>query len=1684
SDSESLSPSSLSDRSLPSGEYHGVPPPITENFMQPKPDLVFHTAPIAVETTHSAFTVQLSPAKSAQDISHATRPMAPIIEDWVSDSEDESKPNDPQSAPSFVQTFEHAKLFKHSVMPVEAPILDATPNPTSSKTNGSKRKNRKTCFVCRGVDHLIKDCNFHSKPKHQSTPRNSAHRGYAKQYASSTKKYPQKHIGPAAVLTKSKPISVTAARPVSAAVPKIMATKPRHVRSLHTKTNSIIRSHKTYSKFSKTSNSSPKVTASHAKVGNPQHALKDKGVIDSGYSRHMIGNMSYLSDFQELNGGYVAFGGNPKGGKISGKGKIKTDFKLPDESQVLLRVSKENNMYNVNLKDIVPYGDLTFLFAKATIDESNLWHRRLGHGIKREFSVPRTPQQNGIAERKNKTLIEAARTMLTDSLLPILFWAEAVNTTCYVQNRVLVTKPQNKTPYELLHGRTPSIGFMRPFKCHVTILNTLDSLGKFKGKVDEGFLVGYSVNSKAFRVFNSRTRIVQETLHVNFLENKPNIAGTGPTWLFDIDSLTRTINYQPVTAENQSNPSVGFQENFNAGKIGEEATQQYMLFPVWSTGSTNPQNKEEDATFDGKEHESTVNLSPSSSALSGEQDDMTKKKNKGKSHVDYFTGNRDFNEDFEKYSEGSSNDVSAAGPIVPTAGQNYSKSTNRIISTGPIVPTAGQNYSNTTTPISAAGPIVPTAGQNYSNNTNSISAAESEDIVYSDHENVGFMVYQMDVKSAFMYGTIEEKVYVCQPLGFEDLDHPEKVYKVVKALYGLHHAPRAWYETLATYLLENGFHRGQIDQTLFIKKQKKDILLVQIYVDDIIFGATNKDLCKSFEKLMKDKFQMSSMGELKFFLVNRIFRYLKGKPNLGLWYPKDSPFDLVAYSDSDYAGASLDKKSTTEGCQFLGSRLISWQCKKQTVISTSSTEAEYVAGASCCTQVLWIQNQMLDYGYVTYALTINPTIYVSCIKQFWNTVAVKQSHDVTRLQVLVDKKKVVVTEATIRDALHLDDAEGSMSAKQTSWNEFSSVKASAVICLDTGRTFNFSKYIFESLVRNVDSSSKFYMYPRFIHLIIQNQLGDLSTHSTKYISPALTQKVFANMRRVDKGCSGVETPLFEGILVAREPENQGNAEEQGDEEEQGNDNNAAEEPVTTVDDGADFPMSLLQEAVDACAALARRVEHLEHDKVAQDLEIIKLKTRVKKLERANKGRVIDESNKDKGAKLMNEKKEKETEEVRVNPEDAQVKGRQANIYHIDMDHATKVLSMQEDEPEIQDAVEAVTTAKLITEVVAAISKIVSASAVVQVDVPAASVNAAAVMTTAALVKVAIPSTGRRRGVVIRDPEEESFAKTPTETKSKDKRKGIMVEEPNPIKKKQKVELDEAYARKLQEELNQDIDWKVAIDHVKEKAKENPYVQRYRVMKKRPQIKAQARRNMMVYLKNTAGFTLDYFKGMSYDDIRLIFEAKVNANMEFLLKSRVQMEEEESRAIALINETPAQKAAKRRRLNKEAEDVEELKHHLEIVPDEDDDVYIEATPLARKVPVVDYHIIHVDNKPRYKIIRADDTHQLYRSFITMLKNFDRDDLETLWNIVKDRFSTSKPNNFSDEYLLSTLKMMFGRPDGPDNVWKDQRSVHGQALVKSWKLQTSCEVHIISFTITQIILLVEKDTHSRSLHWNKC
>nr|GFC50634.1 hypothetical protein [Tanacetum cinerariifolium] len=243
----------------------------------------------------------------------------------------------------------------------------------------------------------------------------------------------------------------------------------------------------------------------------------------------------------------------------------------------------------------------------------------------------------------------------------------------------------------------------------------------------------------------------------------------------------------------------------------------------------------------------------------------------------------------------------------------------------------------------------------------------------------------------------------------------------------------------------------------------------------------------------------------------------------------------------------------------------------------------------------------------------------------------------------------------------------------------------------------------------------------------------------------------------------------------------------------------------------------------------------------------------------------------------------------------------------------------------------------------------------QVSAASATISAAKPSIPAATPTVVAAYTRRRKGVIIRDPEEELSSKTPAETpKLKDKGKGILIETLKPMKKKDQIELDAEYARKLHEEINKDhkeinkdIDWDAAIDHVKQKSMENQYIKRYHGMKKRPQTESEARKNMMTYLKNTDGYKLDFFKGMSYDEIRPIFQDRFDANMRFLLKLREEMEEEDREVFKSIDETPAQKAAKRRKLNKEAQEVEDLKKHLEVVSNEDDDVFTEATPLARK-----------------------------------------------------------------------------------------------------------------------------------------
>nr|GEX19619.1 hypothetical protein [Tanacetum cinerariifolium] len=1214
--------------------------------------------------------------------------------------------------------------------------------------------------------------------------------------------------------------------------------------------------------------------------GNPQQALKDKGVIDSGCSRHMTGNMSYLSNFEAINEGYVTFDTECI--------VLSSDFKLPDENHVLLRVPRENNKYNVDLKN-----------------------------------------------------------------------AEVVNTAYYVQNRVLVTKPHNKTPYELLLGRTPSIGFMRPSRCHVIILNTLDPLGKFDGKADEGFLVGYSVSIKAFRVFN----------------------------------------------RNQPNSSAGIQENLDAGKVGKEieSAQQYVLLPLWSTGLKDPQNTDVDVAFADKKNESKVYVSPSSSNKPQKHDEKAKRKAKGKSPIELSTGVRDLSDEFEEFSVNNTNRVNAASAPVTAVEPNSTNSTNRFNNASPsnnaisppfkiggksffVDPSqylddpdmpalediaysgddedvgAEADFSNLETSITVC--LIPTTRVHKDHPVTQIigdlsSAPQIRSMTRMVKEQYGltqindedFYTY---VKSAFLYGTIKEEVYVCQPLGFKDPDYPDKVYKVVKALYGLHQAPRAWYETLANYLLENGFQRGKIDQTLFIKKQKG---LQVKQKDDRIFISQDKYVAKILsmfgltygksastpidteKPLLKDPdggdvdvhiyrsmigslmYLTSSRPDIMFVVcacacfqvtpkvshlqaVKRIFRYLKGKPHSRLWYPNDSPFNLVAHSNSDYAGASLERKSTT-------GELVS---PKQTALDKDESNPFIV---DSLLKIIWHFLNAVSSKLMLFGLTIDVAHLM--LLGYKASVSIKKSNDVVRLQALIDRKKVIITNDTIRQALRLYDVTGVDCLpneeifaelarmgyeKPTAWNEFSSSMASAIICLAI--------------------------------------VDDLSSHNTKYTSPALTQKVVKDAVKDEDDDNEVSTePTPPSPTPATPPPSPTQKHITSPPQAQTAQPSLLppQQPSQTVDI-SQSAITLLNTLLETCATLTKQEGFAELD-ADEDVTLVDAK---------------EDMNADVQGRLVES---------------------QAKVYHMDLQHAEKVLSMQDtdkaDPAKVEEVIEVVTATKLMTEVV---------------------ITAATTITVAQVPKASAPR--RRRGVVIQDPKETATAS------------------------------DKAFARQLEAELNANINWDDVMEQVKRREKQDNTIMRYQALKRKPITEAQARKNMMIYLKNMDGFKMDFFKGMTYNDIRPIFEKHYNSIRAFLEKRDKEIEEEGSKR---KGDSLNQDAAKKQRID---EDAEELKAHIQIVVNDDDDVYTKATPLRLKVPVVDYQIHHEHIKPYYKIIRADGTHQLFLSFITLLKNFDREDLEALWKLVKERFESAEPYNFLDDFLLNTLKIMFENPNVEANI----------------------------------------------------
>ncbi|GJZ97253.1 putative ribonuclease H-like domain-containing protein [Tanacetum coccineum] len=989
-----------------------------------------------------------------------------------------------------------------------------TPSSRGNKRNWNQQMSQKLgsdfemfnkdCHVCGSFDHLKNDCNnWYNNGRFEKPVWTIVQRVNKQNFSKLTHPSPKRNMDLRTVLTRSDPILLNTARPVNTVQPRIAVNNIGPMKNVINNAYSIAR--RPFNKITAANNSNftkkvntvkgtkvntarPKAVISAVKgnkgnivKGNPQKDLKDKGVINSGCSRYMIGNRSYLTDYEEIDGGFVAFGGNSKGGKITGKGKIKSgkldfedvysvkelkfnlfsvsqmcdkknsvlftntecvvlslDFKLTDESHVLLKVPRKDNMYNVDLKIVIHQRGLTCLFTKATPDESNLWHRRLGHV-------------------KFKTMNKLVRGNLVRGLPSKLF---EINETCVACQKGKQHRASCKTekvssinqPLQMLHmdlfGPTLVKSLMKKIYCLVVtddfsrfswvfflankdetneILKTFitgienlidlrvkvircDNRTEFKNRVmnqfcemkgikrefsiamtpqqnrvakrknrtllevaDEGFFVGYSTNSKAFRVFNIRTRIVEENLHVQFSKARvERIPGKDyillPYWTQD----------PPFSSSPKDSPDAGFKPSGEEEKKDVEDPRKDSEIP----STKEPRiNQEKDVSVNNTNNINTV--SPTVNAASIEDNAVDENIVYGCADDLSIPELEDIvysDDDEDVGAEADMNNLDAFMPVspIPIIRIHKDHPVEKIIRDLNLAPQTRRMTKNLKEHGLFSSVQQRTNHKDFQNYLFACFLSQEEPkkvvqalkdpswieaiideirlfLAYASFKD--FVVYQIDVKCAFLYGKIKKEVYVCQPPGFEDPNFPDRVCKVEKVLYGLHQAPRAWYETLSTYLLDNGFQRGKIDKTLFIRRDKGDILLVQVYVDDIIFGSTKKSLCTEFKKIMHKKFQMSSMGELTFFLrlqvkqkedgifisqdksmigslmyltssrpdikfsvcacarfqvnlkvahlhaVKRIFRYLKGQPKLGLWYPKDSPFDLVAFTDSDYAGA-------------------------------------------------------------------------------------------------------------------------------------------------------------------------------------------------------------------------------------------------------------------------------------------------------------------------------------------------------------------------------------------------------------------------------------------------------------------------------------------------------------------------------------------------------------------------------------------------------------------------------------------------------------------------------------------------------------------------------------------------------------------------------------------------------------
>ncbi|GJU69519.1 retrovirus-related pol polyprotein from transposon TNT 1-94 [Tanacetum coccineum] len=646
------------------------------------------------------------------------------------------------------------------------------------------------------------------------------------------------------------------------------------------------------------------------------------------------------------------------------------------------------------------------------------------NGITHNFSAPRTPQSNGVVERKNRTLQEMSRTMLNEQSLPQKFWCNAVDTSTYILNRILIRAILGKTPYEILRGRKPTLDYFRVFGSKCFILNTKDYLTKFDPKSYEGVFLGYSQNSKAYIILNKHTRKIEESLNVTFDETPPP-AKTSPLVDDDLDEEEAIREIEKKNLENNvEDETLEIDEVVNIKESRNHPLENVIGNLNQRTLRSQAQNQSNFYCFI-----STIEPKNVNEALGDESWIVAMQ---------------------EELNQFIANDVWELVPqpknmtVIGTKWVFRNKLDENGIVSRNKARLVAQGYNQQ-------------EGIDYDETYAPVARLESIRILLAYACALDFKLFQMDVKSAFLNGFINEEVYVAQPPGFIDFEKPNHVYKLKKALYGLKQAPKAWYDRLKAFLIKHEYKMGMVDNTLFTKKKSSNLIIVQIYVDDIIFGSTCQDMCDDFAKIMHDEFEMSMMGELNFFLglqikqmedgiffnqskyikemlkkfgledskpmktpmssdtkltkdeecesvdstkyrgmigsllyltasrpdimfsvclcarfqeapktshleaVKRIFRYIKGTTHLGLWYPKGTGIETVVYADSDHAGDYVDRKSTSGICTFVGCCLTSWFSKKQTALAISTTEAEYVSAGKACQQALWMKQALIDY---------------------------------------------------------------------------------------------------------------------------------------------------------------------------------------------------------------------------------------------------------------------------------------------------------------------------------------------------------------------------------------------------------------------------------------------------------------------------------------------------------------------------------------------------------------------------------------------------------------------------------------------------------------------------------------------------------------------------------------------------